>query len=80
MTGAVAANAVDGVSDDIGDVLANDEDVRITGFGNFVTKKRAALTGRQPRTGKVMSITAFAVPAFKPGTTLKAIVRCAGSW
>ena len=46
-----AKDAVDAVFAVIADALAKGEDVRIAGFGAFGTRKRAARTGRNPRTG-----------------------------
>jgi len=45
--------------------------VQITGFGTFVARKRAARTGRDPRSGAQIEISAANVPAFKPGQALK---------
>ena len=72
---AVAKEAVDGVFAAIGDALANGEDVRITGFGTFGTRNRPARTGRNPRTGEAVSITASTSPTFKTGKTLKDVVN-----
>ena len=47
-----AAAAVDAVFETIGEALAEDEDVRIAGFGTFTTKSRPARAGRNPRTGE----------------------------
>lgn len=45
--------------------------VQITGFGTFRTAKRAARTGRNPRTGDPLKIRAAKVPKFTPGKALK---------
>lgn len=49
--------------------------VQITGFGNFETRKRAARTGRNPRTGKEISIKASIAPIFRAGKGLKDSVQ-----
>jgi DNA-binding protein HU-beta len=49
--------------------------VNVTGFGNFVTRKRAAREGRNPQTGKAIRIKAATVPAFRPGKGLKDLVN-----
>ena len=72
---AVAREAVDGVFAAIGDALANGEDVRIAGFGTFGTRSRPARTGRNPRTGEGVSISASISPTFKAGKTLKDTVN-----
>ena len=75
MTRAAARKALDGLVDVIGEALANDETVRITGFGTFVARTRAAHMARNPRTGETLSVAASTVPAFRPGKSLKAAVR-----
>ena len=70
-----AKEAVDGVFGAIGEALANGEDVRIAGFGTFGTRSRPARTGRNPRTGEPVSISASTSPTFKAGKTLKDTVN-----
>ena len=41
------------------------------GFGTFAVTKRAARTGRNPRTGDAIKIKAAKVPKFRPGKALK---------
>lgn len=55
----------------IAGTLRKGERVQITGFGTFVARKRAARTGRDPRSGAQIEISAANVPAFKPGQALK---------
>lgn len=55
----------------ISSVLRNGQKVQITGFGNFEARKRAARTGRNPRTGETIHIAATVNPAFKAGKGLK---------
>ncbi len=69
-----ATRAVDGLFGTDGVIageLKNGGKVQITGFGSFVAKKRAARTGRNPRTGEAIQIAASTVPQFKPGQGLK---------
>ncbi len=66
-----AKDAVDAVFAVIADALAKGEDVRIAGFGAFGTRKRAARTGRNPRTGESVSIAASTTPTFKAGKPLR---------
>jgi DNA-binding protein HU-beta len=49
--------------------------VQITGFGNFETRKRKARTGRNPRTGRAISIKAGVAPVFRAGKGLKELVN-----
>jgi DNA-binding protein HU-beta len=51
--------------------LKGGERVQITGFGTFVARKRAARTGRDPRTGGSIEIAAATLPAFKAGQAFK---------
>ena len=70
-----AKEAVDGVLAAIGDARANGEEVRIAGFGTFGTRSRPARTGRNPRTGEAVSISASTSPTFKAGKRLKDAVN-----
>lgn len=45
--------------------------VTLVGFGTFVVGKRAARTGRNPRTGAAIKIKSAKVPKFRPGKGLK---------
>ena len=49
--------------------------VQLVGFGTFEVSKRAAREGRNPQTGKVMSIAASKAPKFKAGKALKDLVN-----
>lgn len=75
MTKSDAASAVDAFLDTITGALKKGDDVRLTGFGSFVVTKRAASTGRNPRTGATVQIPAANVPKFKAGKALKDAVN-----
>jgi DNA-binding protein HU-beta len=66
-----AAKAVEAVIAVIEKALKKGEQVAIVGFGTFAVRKRAARTGRNPRTGATLKIKASKVPAFKAGKALK---------
>lgn len=68
---ASAARAVDAVLEGISSSLRNAEQVVLVGFGTFGVKARAARTGRNPRTGEPISISAARIPMFKPGKALR---------
>ena len=70
-----AAKAVDGVVDAITAALSDGGEVRLVGFGTFSVSHRKATTGRNPRTGEAIQITATNVPKFKSGKALKAAVN-----
>lgn len=66
-----SAAAVDAVIDTIAAELKNGGDVRLAGFATFGTRQRAASTGRNPRTGEAIQISASTVATFKAGKALK---------
>lgn len=66
-----AARAIDALLDTITEALANGEEVRLVGFGNFVAGVRKASTGRNPRTGEPMNLAASVAPKFRVGRNLK---------
>ena len=49
--------------------------VTLVGFGTFTVSKRAARKGRNPQTGKTISIPATKVPKFRAGKALKDAVK-----
>ena len=66
-----AEKAVAATLDAITAALAEGDKVQIVGFGSFEVKKRAARTGRNPRTKETIEIPASAMPVFKAGKALK---------
>jgi len=71
MTKKQAGVAVNAILDAIQDSLVAGEKVSLVGFGSFSVNKRAARTGRNPRTGAAIKIKAKKVPVFKAGKALK---------
>lgn len=59
----------------ISGTLEKGDSLSLVGFGSFEVRKRAARTGRNPKTGEELKIKASKVPAFKAGATLKAAVN-----
>ena len=55
--------------------LADGEQVKLYGFGNFDLRDKNARPGRNPKTGEEIPITARRVVTFKPGNKLKARVE-----
>lgn len=72
---AVAGRALDAMVEAVAGALAKGEQVALVGFGTFLVKERAARTGRNPQTGKEISIAAAKVPGFKAGKALKDAVN-----
>ena len=58
--------------DEITRRLAENGRVELRGFGAFSTRARDARTGRNPRTGETVAVTAKRVPYFKPGKEMRA--------
>jgi DNA-binding protein HU-beta len=74
-TKADAERAVGALIDIISSTLKKGDSLTLVGFGTFEVRKRAARTGRNPKTGEELKIKAAKVPAFKAGATLKALVN-----
>jgi DNA-binding protein HU-beta len=72
---AAAARAVDGVVEAITQALREGDQVSIVGFGTFLVRERGARTGRNPKTGEAIEISASKVPSFKAGKALKDAVN-----
>ncbi len=51
--------------------LAANGRVELRGFGAFSTRARDARTGRNPRTGEHVDVSAKRVPYFKPGKEMR---------
>jgi DNA-binding protein HU-beta len=66
-----AEKAVNFVLDDIITALKQGERVNISGFGTFSVSDRNARTGRNPKTGETIEISASRSAKFKPGKQLK---------
>ena len=72
---ATAARAVEAVLTNITNSLRNGEPVTLSGFGTFSVTNRSARTGRNPRTGEPIAISASKNPRFKAGKGLKDAVN-----
>lgn len=62
---------LDSLLSTVTEALQEGEPVKLSGFGNFEAKRRAARTGRNPQTRETVEIPAQIVPAFKAGKGLK---------
>jgi len=56
-------------------VLGEGDEISLVGFGNFSVSKVAARTGRNPKTGEAIEISARNQVKFKVGKTLKDVVN-----
>ena len=70
-----ADKGVDAVFAAITGALMDGDDVRLVGFGTFSTTARPARQGRNPRTGKTITIPAAKAPKFSAGKGLKEAVN-----
>jgi DNA-binding protein HU-beta len=70
-----AEKSLDGALNAIKAALKKGSSVTLVGFGTFRVSKRAARTGRNPRTGEAIKIKAARVPKFTAGKALKDAVN-----
>lgn len=68
---ATAERAVNMLFDDVVAALKLGDKVNISGFGTFSVSTRKARTGRNPKTGESIEISASRAAKFKAGKTLK---------
>jgi len=72
---AAAGRALDAVVSTVVKAVAKNDSVTLVGFGTFKQSKRAARSGRNPRTGQEIKIAAAKVPRFIPGAAFKTAVN-----
>jgi len=68
---AQASRVLDAMASVVGDALAEGKQVSMVGFGTFMVRERPARSGRNPRTGETIQISASKTPSFKAGKALK---------
>jgi DNA-binding protein HU-beta len=68
---AAASRALEAMIGGVKTSLKKNTTVSLVGFGTFSVGKRAARSGRNPRTGAAIKIKAAKVPKFRPGKALK---------
>ena len=66
-----AGEAVDAVLEALRAGIKSNKPVQLIGFGTFKVAKRAARTGRNPKTGEPMKIKASKTVRFTPSSALK---------
>jgi integration host factor subunit alpha len=57
------------------DTLSGGENLKLSGFGNFVVKKKADRRGRNPQNGEIITIEARRIIIFKPSAILKNVIN-----
>jgi integration host factor subunit alpha len=61
--------------DEIRNSLEQNEQVKLSGFGNFDLREKGERPGRNPKTGEEIPISARRVVTFRPGQKLKSRVE-----
>jgi integration host factor subunit beta len=69
-----AEKIVNGFSE-IASAMARGDRVELRGFGVFFVKLRESRTGRNPRTGALVSVERKAVPFFRSGKEMKSLLN-----
>lgn len=70
-----ASRLVELVFDSIKTTLEVGEKVKISGFGNFIVRRKKERIGRNPQTGDQITISARSVLTFRPSQVLKAMLN-----
>jgi DNA-binding protein HU-beta len=68
---AAAGKVLDGLTAAIVKAVSKGDTVTLVGFGTFKSAKRAARTGKNPKTGEPIKIAATTVPKFSAGAGFK---------
>lgn len=66
---------VDAFFDILVETLVDGRDIKLSGFGNFNLRHKAARPGRNPRTGELIPIDERVVVTFHASHKLKAVVQ-----
>ena len=69
------AKIVEAIFDIIKDSLQQEDKIKISGFGNFVVRKKRSRRGRNPQTGDDIEISSRRILTFKPSQVLKAALN-----
>ena len=70
-----AKELVEQFFEEIRATLESDQQVKLSGFGNFDLRQKSERPGRNPKTGQDIPISARKVVTFKPGQKLKSRVE-----
>ena len=70
-----SADLVETVFSVMKSTLESGENLKISGFGNFVVKQKADRRGRNPQTGETLTIEARRILTFKPSGVLKDLIN-----
>jgi DNA-binding protein HU-beta len=75
LTKADAGRALDGFTNAVTAALSKGDSVTLVGFGTFAVKERAERIGRNPQTGREITIAAAKTVKFKAGKSLSDTVK-----
>ena len=75
LTKADAGRALDGFIGAVTGALSKGDSVTLVGFGTYAVKERAERMGRNPQTGREITISAARLPSFKAGKALKDAIK-----
>lgn len=78
-TKAEATDLIEQVLEELKSSLQRGEGVKISGFGHFKVKEKAARKGRNPQTGEAITIDGRKIVTFKPSTVLRDAMNGGGS-
>lgn len=70
-----AEKVINAFTNVVADALVDGDKVQLVGFGTFEVVERAARTGRNPKTGEIITIGASKSLKFKAGKALKDAVN-----
>ena len=70
-----AKEIIESFFEEIRKALESEEQVKLSGFGNFDLRVKKERPGRNPKTGEEIPISARRVVTFRPGQKLKARVE-----
>jgi DNA-binding protein HU-beta len=70
-----AGRALDGFIGAVTGALSKGDSVTLVGFGTYAVKERAERMGRNPQTGREITISAARLPSFKAGKALKDAIK-----
>ncbi len=69
------AKIVETIFDIIKETLKKEDKIKISGFGNFVVRRKRARRGRNPQTGADIEISPRRILTFKPSQVLRAALN-----
>ena len=73
-----SAKIVDQIFQILKETLERGGKVKISGFGNFITREKRPRMGRNPKTGEEMMISGRRVLTFKPSAILRKVLNQGG--